>query len=552
MRGGLRLACLQLAAHDIDRAEEALSDALRMVDEAARMRPDLVVLPECVYPAYYLLDSDGRDRRASLRPTSELLALFAERARAHACYIAVGALDDRGDGAPRNAAFLFGPAGELVATAHKQFLWHFDSRWFVPGTATEPVSTPWGPTGLLICADARMPEIPRALALQGARVLIDPTDLVSTGKDPTGLTNAQVEYMLKARAIENQAWVAVANKVGVEQASIVYCGHSQIITPQGDVAAMAGSSSPEIVLAEIPLPLGEAGTVDGVFAPLADRRPETYGDLVRPLDELPVAETMVETVIPEETCLVVAALQLDMEVPAERLLAALRKHIRNLAVQGANLVVLPQPPPAAWSAWSPAQSEAVVSLVRDITAEQDVAVVVVADEMDRDRRYRTAFFVARGEMVARYRKSHLDAAERGAYVPGEGDYAVVRTKAGNLGIMLGYEGLLPEVARILALRGADVIAWPCNFAASRHELFARTRAAENRVFVAASNAAGRRSIGESLIVDPRGAVLAQAFRDREQTVAATLTLAEARCKAIVPGTDAVRGRRPASYGPLVH
>ncbi|MGE5572829.1 MAG: carbon-nitrogen hydrolase family protein [Bacteroidota bacterium] len=774
MRTTLRVACVQLAAHSIDQAEDGLAHALQMTDEAAKAAPDFIVLPECTYPAYYLhalrtpatqAPHAGRSGRSEhsgysgrlgpqphlglpqVRPCKEVLALFAERARRFRCHLAVGLVEEAPDGRLFNTAFLLGPDGMLVGKARKQFLWHFDSRWFSPGDELDVFPTPWGTVGLFICADARMPEIPRTLALKGARLLIDPTNLVSTGKDATRLTSAQVDYMLRARAIENRAWIAAANKVGMDEDSILYCGRSLVISPSGNVVAQASSDRPEVIIADICLPLdrtympGEADaprdasgvpcaqrntpnardahdTLDALsapaasdtsntpgtpgaptagqetgtvasggrpFDPLEDRRPATYSILVKEFESLPVSACLEEPFLPEKLCPVIAALQLDPDTAADisDLAARLEKHLVNLAVQGVEIVVLPEPNPRAHPATAaqaiaesqsapipderaapdivpakmpgavpdtnadrvpsavkgavmggvtggvagatpgapssvidavmdtvpqrPPRPGRLLDCVLDITRRVRIAVVVVDDEVVDDEagsdgtvsdgagsdgahvemeiagktrwpsegcrhRHRTAYYVDRGVIRAAYRKVHLDADERAAYAEGEGPYQVVRTPRGNFGIMLGCEGLLPEVARILTLEGADAILWPCRFHSNqldRPEWFARTRAAENRVFVVATNLVGARAGegdgggggrgrggargdggGASLVVDPRGAVLAQAFADREQAIIATLTVADARCKEIVPGTDAVRARRPALYKAL--
>ncbi|MDI7247558.1 MAG: carbon-nitrogen hydrolase family protein [Bacillota bacterium] len=697
----LRTACSSRKEMCSDEAEDGLEHALQMTDEAAKAAPDLIILPECTYPAYYLhglgLHSLGVPRtgpersrpvrrprplhlgRAPVRPCEEVLALFADRAKRFRCYVAVGLVEEAPDGRLYNAAFLVGPDGRLIGKTRKQFMWHFDSRWFSPGDDLDVFPTPWGTVGMFICADARMPEIPRSLALKGARLLIDPTNLVSTGRDATRLTSAQVDYMLRARAIENRAWVAAANKVGMDEDSILYCGRSLVISPSGNVVAQASSDRPEVVLADICLPLdrtripGKAGapgdasdtlaaadaheahearantgtvTPTGwAFDPLEDRRPATYSALVRGFDDLPVSSCLEQALVPEKMCPVVAALQLDVDPGADtrQLSAALEWHLTNLAVQGVDIVVLPEPEPDAQvrsqaqaqpetvaqptvqgqaepqAAWSEAARGRLPGRMLDcvlrVSEQVGIAVVVVQDEADGvdegdrrsgGRRYRTAYYVDHGTIKAAYRKVHLDSDERAAYADGNGFYQVVRTTRGNFGIMLGCEGSLPEVARILTLEGADVILWPCRFESTqldRLEWFARTRAAENRVFVVASNLVsaraadgdgdgdgdgdrdedrgrsggggrgrggnrngdgdgdggdrkcegageGARGGGASLIVDPRGAVLAQAFARREQAIAATLVVADARCKEIVPGTDAIRARRPALYKAL--
>lgn len=106
--------------------------------------------------------------------------------------------------------------------------------------------------------------------------------------------------------------------------------------------------------------------------------------------------------------------------------------------------------------------------------------------------------------------------------------------------------MIPEVARVLTLKGADVIAWPGCLDGGFHWYVARTRAAENRVYVLFANAPDVGS-GESLMVDPAGTVIGEAFSKREQVVSALCNLSMARSKAVVPGTDVVFGRRPWAY-----
>ena len=115
-----RMALLQLPAFSIDTAAEGLAHALRRIDEAAREHaPDLIALPEVTYPAYFL----GQDDLASCGVLSpaEAADAFAEKAREHGVYIAVGlALDAHGDevvaGGPRytNGALLIGRDGQIV------------------------------------------------------------------------------------------------------------------------------------------------------------------------------------------------------------------------------------------------------------------------------------------------------------------------------------------------------------------------------------------------------------------------------------------------------
>ncbi|HZB04002.1 MAG TPA: carbon-nitrogen hydrolase family protein, partial [Actinomycetota bacterium] len=179
----MRIACVQLRARDVSEADQALEEAADAAAEAARWA-DLVVLPEATYPAYVLHDSSPYlDPRWFERGQ----AAFAEVASREEAWVAVGLVRPEGD-ALFNTAILLDPGGRTAARSDKAFLWHFDSRWFRPGSPGEAVPLPWGTAGMFVCADARLVEVPRRLAVAGARLLLDPTALVLS---PAG-TNAQL------------------------------------------------------------------------------------------------------------------------------------------------------------------------------------------------------------------------------------------------------------------------------------------------------------------------------------------------------------------------
>ena len=166
-----------------------------------------------------------------------------------------------------------------------------------------------------------------------------------------------------------------------------------------------------------------------------------------------------------------------------------------------------------------------------------------------------------GEVRAVYRKLHMFDVEVGGRVYAEseleepGDEIVVSETAGGVavGMSICYDLRFPELYRILAVRGALVIALPAAFtlATTRDhwETLVRARAIENQAFVIAANQfgehpAGQRSGGRSMIVDPWGVVLAQA-PDREGHILADLDLeGQLRIRASLPS---LANRRPAAY-----
>jgi predicted amidohydrolase len=146
-------------------------------------------------------------------------------------------------------------------------------------------------------------------------------------------------------------------------------------------------------------------------------------------------------------------------------------------------------------------------------------------------------------------------------VPGAEPFAVYETPIGRIGMQICYDWRFPEITRILALQGAEIIAHPTNSPVASRELaefMTRARAAENAVFLLTANRCGREGgtefFGWSQIVDPLGRRLAEA-QDTETTVVADLELALARSKVKAPGDGGYEvslfdDRRPELYGPL--
>ncbi|TAK30777.1 MAG: carbon-nitrogen hydrolase family protein [Chloroflexota bacterium] len=536
----VRLACIQMPCFGIDHAREALDYALARTAEAAETGVDLVILPECTYPSYYI-----RSRRAfeqlAAPPPSEALALFQGLAAQYRCHMAVGMAMDLGDEDKlSNAAILIGPAGEIIGRYAKTFLWHFDAHWFTPGGQYPVFETALGRIGLMICADGRLPEITRAMALQGADLIVNTTAWVSTGRNAQQLTNPQFEYMIPVRSRENNVWIASANKVGMEEESIVYCGRSCVVDPSGRLVAAAAPDSPEILRVEIDLDVG-------LGLPIG-RRPSSYGVLGKETINLPVIAALDEAVIVSSTCGLVAALQLGAYETAEGFLLRAQHLIHLLATQDVNVIVFPDIPSGS-EGTETYTSAACLGPLTAMTQEYECSVVVVLAEQQGGARYKTAYFISAGEVLFSYRAAHLSSDELRSYTQGSGEYAVVKTPdLGNVGVMIGAEGWVPEVARCLMLEGADVILWSGGRGEPQDTLLARCRADENRLFVIRAAIVGPES--SAVAAAPGGRVLGEGLPGIEQAVFASLDWADARCKNMTPHTNVVLNRMPATYGAL--
>ncbi|QIN79086.1 carbon-nitrogen hydrolase family protein [Rubrobacter marinus] len=243
--------------------------------------------------------------------------------------------------------------------------------------------------------------------------------------------------------------------------------------------------------------------------------------------------------------------------------------IREAVAAGADLVALPE----LWSCHGleeayrentePVPGPTTAFLGR-LARELKVYVLggsILEGEPGSERRYNTStFFDPSGELVARYRKIHLfdvkapdrDYLESRTVAPGD---EIVAAKAGpaTLGLSVCYDLRFPELYRLLALRGAEILAVPAAFTLAtgkdHWELLLRARAVENQAYVVApaqwgQKADGRRTYGRSMIVDPWGTVLAQC-PDRDGFALATLDLDYLdRFRADFP---ALANRRPEAY-----
>lgn len=277
----LRVALVQVEARDD--VEDNISRAAALAREAA-VDADLVVLPE--YVQYRGTDAGFR---ASARPVpGPTTDPFAALARERGCWILAGSRAEvSGDPArPYNTAVLFDRSGALVARYRKLHLFDvavddgpsdLESARVTPGDRAVIAAVDGAGLGLSICYDLRFPELYRALALAGAEVLAVPAVFTErTGRD-------HWEVLLRARAIENGAWVVAAGGCGRGgPGAIAAWGHSMIVDPWGRVVAEAGMEE-GIVRAD--LDTAAVAAARRQIPALANRRP----DALPPLREVEIA-----------------------------------------------------------------------------------------------------------------------------------------------------------------------------------------------------------------------------------------------------------------------
>ncbi len=233
----MRAAAVQL--NSTDDKDRNLATADRLTRAAAAEGAELVVLPE----KFNLLTGEGGMRAGAEPLDGPALTWAGDAARELSLDLVAGSIAERRSGRERvsNTSVHFGPDGEIQAVYRKIHM--FDV--VVEGveyreSATEErgeeivLSEARGvPLGLSVCYDLRFPELYRILAVRGARAIAVPAAFTR----PTGL--AHWDLLVRARAVENQAFVVAAGQVGRWLPGRETFGASMIVDPWGDVLARA-------------------------------------------------------------------------------------------------------------------------------------------------------------------------------------------------------------------------------------------------------------------------------------------------------------------------
>ena len=475
MPNNLRVAAAQFSTGtDV---EENLETTLRMLDAAAGEGAQLVVAPEfCNHLSVY--DSADHAWEVAVEPDGDWFSRLAATARRHHMWVQVNVTLRRmpADGERRQRItttnLVFDPAGELRALNDKTVLMGAENEYL--STADDPsalIDAAFGRFGTYACMDGVVPEVPRTVAVRGARLMLN--SLNSFALDEASLH-------IPVRAAENRVWVVACCKVGallpadkvaafssmmgVPAAMLNGAGESQIVAPDGTVVAKGPHAGEAVVVADIDLDRCGQLRPDGTDVRAA-RRPGAYRALARatpPLDPHPRASE------------VVVATGADIEA------------IPDLIAAGALLVVLPE-----LSIADPAD----VARVADALAGTDTVVVTSAADGP------THLGIAIGSGGILHRQAQLHRVNRHPWATTFADELVpFDLPWGRVAIIVGDDVVYPEVARLAALASVDVIAIPLDAQEPwEMPIGVVERAAENRMVAVAATRTG--ALGRSVAAD---------------------------------------------------
>ncbi|HVB71466.1 MAG TPA: carbon-nitrogen hydrolase family protein [Acidimicrobiales bacterium] len=269
------LAVVQMTS-DTD-SEANVAVALGLCERAADQGATYVQVPE--YVTFYGSARGFGDAAETVPgPTT---ARFAELARRRGVTVHVGSLLERTPAAGRfhNTSVLIDATGEIVGVYRKAHLFdidvpgevaHHESEAIVAGNDVVAVEVGGLHVGMTICFDLRFPELYRRLAREGATVLAIPSAFAAA----TGRVHWEV--LVRARAIENHAYVAAAAQVGTTSDGLTSWGHAMVVGPWGEILAQSRGDEPQLVIATVDL--DEVAKRRAQIDVLTLRRPDLYGE----------------------------------------------------------------------------------------------------------------------------------------------------------------------------------------------------------------------------------------------------------------------------------
>jgi N-carbamoylputrescine amidase len=258
--------------------------ALSHVAQAARGGAKLVCLPELFRSLYFCQKQDYKCFQLAEPipgPTTQLLSAAAKK---HKITLVSSLFEKRTGGLYHNTAVVFGPNGKILGTYRQMHIPDdpgFNEKfYFTPGdTGFQPIDTPVGRLGILVCWDQWYPEAARLMALRGAQILVYPTAIGwarGEKKDVCQTQRNAWQTIQRSHAIANGLFVLSINRTGREN-NLDFWGTSFVSNPMGHVVAEASTHRAEIVRAS--LQLSETTTTRQHWPFLRDRRVDAYTGL---------------------------------------------------------------------------------------------------------------------------------------------------------------------------------------------------------------------------------------------------------------------------------
>jgi beta-ureidopropionase len=284
VKGGLIQASNPIAGDDdLQAIKKAMIDKhLPMIEDAGRQGVQVLCLQEIFYGPYFCPSQDNRwYTTAEPIPDGPTTRMMQQLAKEHGMVMIVPVYEEEMTGVYYNTAAVIDADGTYLGKYRKthipQVAGFFEKFFFRPGNLGYPVfETAVGKIGVYICYDRHFPEGARALGLNGAEIVFNPSATVA------GLSEYLWKLEQPAHAVANGYYLGAINRIGHEQPWDIgeFYGQSYFVNPRGQFLAEGSRDEDELVVAD--LDMGMIREVRDLWQFYRDRRPDIYDDLVAP------------------------------------------------------------------------------------------------------------------------------------------------------------------------------------------------------------------------------------------------------------------------------
>ncbi|HJZ68210.1 MAG TPA: nitrilase-related carbon-nitrogen hydrolase [Blastocatellia bacterium] len=267
----------------IDKIKQSnIEKNVSFIDEAAKQGVQILCMQEVFTTPYFCAEQEPRWYEAVEKiPDGPTVKQMQEVARKHGMVLIVPIYEEEITGVYYNTAAVIDADGKYLGKYRKNHIPHtkpgfWEKYYFKPGNLGYPTfETAFARIGVYICYDRHFPEGARALGLNGAEIVFNPSATVA------GLSEYLWELEQPAHAVANGYFIGAINRVGHEQPWDIgeFYGKSYFCNPRGKIIAQASRDSDELVVAD--LDLDQIREVRNVWQFFRDRRPETYEELTK-------------------------------------------------------------------------------------------------------------------------------------------------------------------------------------------------------------------------------------------------------------------------------
>ncbi|MEW6026957.1 MAG: nitrilase-related carbon-nitrogen hydrolase [Planctomycetota bacterium] len=255
---------------------------LKLIRQAAAKKVKILCLQEIFYGPYFAAEQNTRwYKLAEKVPNGPTTKLMQSLARKYKMVMVVPIYEEEQAGEYYNTAVIIDADGKYIGKYRKNHLPHcwpgfWEKFYFRPGNLGYPVfETKYARIGVILCYDRHFPEGARIMGINGAQIVFNPNATVS------GLSEHIWKLGMPAYAATNQYYVAAINRVGTEYWKTGdFYGTSYFANPRGKIIATASRTKDEVLVAD--LDLDYIREVRDSWQFYRDRRPETYGDILKP------------------------------------------------------------------------------------------------------------------------------------------------------------------------------------------------------------------------------------------------------------------------------